>query len=51
MTDVEIFRLIDQYKSAAHSSNGNSSDPCTVQDLNNAVDKFAELLKKLMKQA
>ena len=51
MTKAEILYMIDQCKSAAHSSNGNSSDPCTVQDLNNAVDKFAELLKELVKRS
>ena len=45
---VKLRNLIQHYKFHSRPSNGSSSEPCTIGDLNNVINKTAELLTQFV---
>lgn len=49
MDKEKIQAAIKHFKFAARPSNGNSSDPATVRDINNLIDQTSKLIEKVVK--
>ena len=44
MDEKKIEAAIKHFKFAARPSNGNTSEPATVRDINNLIEKTSELI-------